>query len=370
MDSAPENFSTMTDVDAGDLDADTFSRIVNSYRPAGELTTQEREARIRLVKRLMSYQAAESQKEKKPLAEGCAELDNSALSWVAARCKDSMFRHRLEKIILTLVKEECLFDSLSSPVTMISTLIERLMQTAVAPTDNGEVPEVLRRFIDPQRAAQESLATIASYFISTKAINKNMVMPWLVEESTRYHFKEKWKQLRRQATPHNRIQFGFIFDCVVEFDAFLKCLFNGPLAHEEMKFPPPRSGAASMLDKVENTHPALVASTNLILNDIEVMQAASRHALGTPWGNGWANLRCEHKERVRDLLEPFIKSEWTQLKKNAPQLLAGANVDKNPWKIAWRPLSKCLETILREWPYPPLDPSARSRLINKHCVKN
>lgn len=370
MDSAPENFSTMAGVEMLDLDADKFSKIVSSYRPAGELTAEERQARIRLVQRLVSYQAAENQKEKQDLPAGWSELDNNALWWVVARCKDSMFRHHLEKIIMTLVKDGCIFDSSSSPVTMISTLIERLMQMAVVPPNNSDLPETLRRFMDPQRDAQESLATVASYFIATKTINKSIVMPWLVEESKRPHFRAKWKQLRRQATPHNRIQFGFVFDCLVEVDAFLKCLFNGPLAHEEMKFPPPRTNAANMLVKIKNTHPSLVTSADLILDEIEKMQAVSRYALGMPWGSGWAHLRSEKRERVMDLLEPFIKGKWTQVKKSAPQLLVGANVDKNPWKIAWRPLSKCLVTILKEWPYPPLDPSVRSRLINKHCVRN
>lgn len=104
------------------------------------------------------------------------------------------------------------------------------------------------------------------------------------------------------------------------------------------------------------------------------MQAKSTYALGTPWANGWQDMRLKNKERVIEIMEPFIKNRWDDFKKQNPRKVSlkaiKSDIAKRPWKIAWQSLSNCLRTILDEWPYPPLDPDAAPRLIAKHTQRH
>jgi hypothetical protein len=227
------------------------------------------------------------------------------------------------------------------------------------------------------KTAQEEVAAICSLFIHARNINakglKAMLAPWVCKEAEREHFKAKWQSRGRTKTPHNRTQFEFVYTCVATFDRMAADLFNGPLHGEQHDFPPPRTKAGAFVMEVSEKNTAMAGSLNRVLDEIEIMQAKSNSALGTPWACGWNELRLHKKDLVMKVLEPFIQDRWSEFKKQNPQRFTrkaiNSDIGKRPWRIAWQSLSKCLRTILDEWPYPPLDPDAAPRLIAKHTQR-
>jgi hypothetical protein len=354
-------------------------KIARSFqeKPVGSLSEDEKKRRRNDFLRALAFDErrfAEERNSHPQLPPAIEERDTAALWWCAARCKDEDFQKRLEETIIELVNAGALFRS---PFKMIQASIERLLVIGAAtPQTQFQTLPSLNQFFDPVKTAQEEVAAICS-FIRARDINakglKAIVAPWVYEEAGREHFKAKWQSRGRRKTPHNRTQFEFVYTCVATFDRMTADLFNGPLHGEQHDYPPPRAEAGAFVVEVSEKNTAMARSLNCVLDEIETMQAKSTYALGTPWSCGWNDLRLHRKELVMKILEPFIQDRWSEFKRQNPQRVTRkaikSDIGKRPWRIAWQSLSKCLRTILDEWPYPPLDPDAAPRLIAKHTQR-
>jgi hypothetical protein len=376
MDSGPQNFFSMSkpmgEYYDGPMTDEIASKIVASYRPVGELTAEDREARKRLLKRLMEFNSVEKLFPKRTedyVSEAFAPSDDVALRWVVSRCVDPKFRLRLGEAIIKLIESGHMFDGAESLV--IHTCLERLLEVINNPTST---PPSSPWFDDPQKRAQASLSNVVAHFIESKTVNGGGLKQWVKDEAERPHFKEHWIKSRRQQTPHNRTQFKFMLGCLDKFDTEMEaiCRKGGPLNGDDGEFPPPRAVASEYLDKMEDRDPALFESISLTLAHIEKVQAQSRHALGTSWGYAWSDVRRGNHEFALELMEPFMHGQFEAAKASKPSPLIGSNLEKAPWGIAWRPLSNCLRTLMREWPFPPVKASTpfAQGLIRKHCQRS
>ncbi|HBJ86048.1 MAG TPA: hypothetical protein DDZ88_19715 [Verrucomicrobiales bacterium] len=376
-----QNSNTEAEKEAPITTAEEADRIVRAFqkKPVGMLSEEEKQQRRKDFKRALAFNEqrfAEERNSRPQLPPAIEERDTAALGWCAGRCKDEDFQKRLEGTIINLVNAGALFKS---PFKMIQASIEQLLVVAAAtPQTKFQSLPSLNQFFDPVKTAQEEVAAICWLFLRARNINakglKAIVAPWVYEEAGREHFKAKWQSRGRRKTPHNRTQFEFIYTCTATFDAMAKELFSGPLHGEHHDYPPPRSDAAAFVAEVAARNEPMAISLNLILDEVEQKQAKSTYALGTPWASGWEDMRLKRKERVIEIMEPFIKNRWDDFKKQNPRKVSlkaiKSDIAKRPWKIAWQSLSNCLRTILDEWPYPPLDPDAAPRLIAKHAQRH
>ena len=376
MDSGSENFSAMSkpigEYYDGPLTDEIASKIVASYRPVGELTAEDREARKRLFKRLREFNSVEKLFPKRTedyVSEAFAPSDEAALLWVVGRCVDPKFRRRLGEAIIKLIESGHMFDGNEDGV--IHTCLERLLEVINTP---APTPPSSPWSDDPRRNAQASLSNVIAHFIESKTVNGGSLKQWVKDEAKRPHFKEHWTKSRRQQTPHNRAQFKFMLGCLDKLDAEMEaiCGQGGPLRGDDNEFPPPRSVASECLGKMAERDPALFDSISRTLAHIEKVQAQSKHALGTPWHSAWSDVRRGNHEFTLELLKPFIHGQFKAAKASKPSPLVGSNLEKAPWGIAWRPLSNCLRTLMREWPFPPVRSSTpfAQRLIRKHCQRS
>ena len=375
MDSAERNFSALDrpigEYYDGELTDEIVGKIIASYRPAGELSEEDREARKRLLRRLMEFNGREKLFPKRPedyVSEVFAPNDETALHWVISRCVDPKFRRRLGDAIIKLIESGHMFDGAEGSV--IHTCLERLLTVIDTPTTP---PPPAPWIVDPRKQAQESLAYVVAHFIESKTVNGRGLKQWVTAEAARPHFKAHWDKSRRQEKPHNRAQFKFMLACLDKYDAEMEsiCGNGSPLACDDGEFPPLRSAASEYLGKMAERAPALFESISRTLAHLEKVQGQSRFALGTPWHSAWTDVRRANHELAIELLEPFMRERFEAAKAAKPSPLFGSNLEKAPWRIAWRPLSNCLRTLMREWPFPPLrstTPFAQS-IIKKHSQR-